>query len=191
MVRQRRRPILLCRTLLQLGSIEVSAFEQHQRHFQNLSFTPIEFEFLGAVRCWTRHLVSQVFVLRLPRQSNDNPSPTLRTCDARASNAIGHAKIIWSSFSTTHRGRRALTWVKCLPEVPMMTDPAFAIKTEVSQLVDTQIDTLRKPSSLTASELDEYHSSIRTNYQTVRTTGSHREEMLQRCGAESRVMHLF
>ena len=40
----------------------------------------------------------------------------------------------------------------------MMTDPAFAIKNTVQQLVDVQIDTLRKPSSLTSSELDEYRS---------------------------------
>lgn len=40
----------------------------------------------------------------------------------------------------------------------MMTDPAFALKHEALQLVDVQIDTLRKPSSLTSSELDEYHS---------------------------------
>jgi hypothetical protein len=41
---------------------------------------------------------------------------------------------------------------------PVMTDPAFAIKNEVQQLVDVQIDTLRKPSSLTSFELNEYHS---------------------------------
>jgi len=40
----------------------------------------------------------------------------------------------------------------------MMTDPAFAIKNQVQQLVDVQIDTLRKPSPLTSSELDEYRS---------------------------------
>ncbi|MGD1080541.1 MAG: hypothetical protein ABR881_19660 [Candidatus Sulfotelmatobacter sp.] len=40
----------------------------------------------------------------------------------------------------------------------MMTDPAFAIKNQVQQLVDVQIDTLRKPASLTSSELDEYRS---------------------------------
>jgi hypothetical protein len=34
-----------------------------------------------------------------------------------------------------------------------MTDPAFAIKNEVQQLVDVQIDTLRKPALLTSSEL--------------------------------------
>jgi uncharacterized protein with von Willebrand factor type A (vWA) domain len=38
----------------------------------------------------------------------------------------------------------------------MMTDLAFPIKNEVQRLVDVQIDTLRKPSSLTSSELDEY-----------------------------------
>ena len=40
----------------------------------------------------------------------------------------------------------------------MMTDPAFAIKNQVAQLIDVQIDTLRKPSSLTLSELEEYRS---------------------------------
>ena len=40
----------------------------------------------------------------------------------------------------------------------MMTDPAFAIKNEVQLLIDFQIDTLRKQSSLSSLELDEYHS---------------------------------
>jgi len=40
----------------------------------------------------------------------------------------------------------------------MMTDPAFPIKNEVQRLVEVQIDTLRKPSSLTSSELDVYFS---------------------------------
>jgi len=40
----------------------------------------------------------------------------------------------------------------------MMPEPAFAIKNQVQQLVDVQIDTLRKPSPLTSSELDEYPS---------------------------------
>ena len=49
--------------------------------------------------------------------------------------------------------------LECLSEVAtMMTDPAFAIKNTVQQLVDVQIDTLRKPSPLTSSELDEYRS---------------------------------
>ncbi len=39
-----------------------------------------------------------------------------------------------------------------------MTDPAFAIKQKVENLLALQIDTLRKLSSLTAAELDEYHS---------------------------------
>lgn len=40
----------------------------------------------------------------------------------------------------------------------MITDPPFAIKNQVQQLVDVQIDTLRKPASRTSSELDEYRS---------------------------------
>ena len=38
----------------------------------------------------------------------------------------------------------------------MMTDPASAIKREVHQLVDRQIETLRKPSGLTTSDLSDY-----------------------------------
>jgi hypothetical protein len=52
----------------------------------------------------------------------------------------------------------------------MMTDPAFAIQNQVQQLVDVQIDTLRKPSSLTPSELEEYRSRserITTLYQEL------------------------
>ena len=40
----------------------------------------------------------------------------------------------------------------------MMTDPAFAIKRQVECLVEVQIDVLRKQSSLSSSELDEYHA---------------------------------
>ena len=40
----------------------------------------------------------------------------------------------------------------------MMTDPAFPIKNQVQHLIDTQIDALRKPSSLTSSDLDESRS---------------------------------
>jgi hypothetical protein len=40
----------------------------------------------------------------------------------------------------------------------MMTDPTFAIKNQVQRLANVQIDRLRKPSSLTSSELDEYRS---------------------------------
>ena len=38
----------------------------------------------------------------------------------------------------------------------MMTDPASAIKREVHQLVDLQIQTLRQPSCLTTSDLVDY-----------------------------------
>ena len=39
----------------------------------------------------------------------------------------------------------------------MMTDPAFAIKRQVESLVTIQIETLRKQSSLSSSDLDDYH----------------------------------
>ncbi len=47
----------------------------------------------------------------------------------------------------------------------MMTDPASAIKREVHQLVDLQIQTLRQPSSLTTSDLLDYR--VRSNKLTV------------------------
>ena len=47
----------------------------------------------------------------------------------------------------------------------MMTAPASAIKREVHQLVDLQIQTLRQPSSLTTSDLLDYR--VRSNKLTV------------------------
>jgi hypothetical protein len=47
----------------------------------------------------------------------------------------------------------------------MMTDPASAIKHEVYQLVDLQIQTLRQPSFLTTSDL--LDSRVRSNKLTV------------------------
>jgi len=38
----------------------------------------------------------------------------------------------------------------------MLTDPASAIKHEVYQLVDLQIQTLKQPSALTSSQLQDY-----------------------------------
>jgi hypothetical protein len=40
----------------------------------------------------------------------------------------------------------------------MVPDPAFGIRHEVQQLIQLQIDTLRLESSLTSSQLWEYHS---------------------------------
>jgi predicted solute-binding protein len=47
----------------------------------------------------------------------------------------------------------------------MMTDPASAIKCEVHQLVDLQIQTLRQPSCLTTSDLLDYR--VRSKKLTV------------------------
>jgi len=49
----------------------------------------------------------------------------------------------------------------------MMTDPASAIKREVHQLIDLQIETLRQESSLNVSQLLDYQARserIRTLY---------------------------
>ena len=47
----------------------------------------------------------------------------------------------------------------------MMTDPASAIKREVHQLVDLQIEALRQPSSLNTSNLVDYR--VRSKKLTV------------------------
>ena len=47
----------------------------------------------------------------------------------------------------------------------MMTDPASAIKREVHQLIDLQIQTLRQPSCLTTSDLLDYR--VRSKKLTV------------------------
>ena len=47
----------------------------------------------------------------------------------------------------------------------MVTDPASAIKHEVHQLVDLQIQTLRQPSSLNTSDLLDY--GVRSKKLTV------------------------
>jgi hypothetical protein len=47
----------------------------------------------------------------------------------------------------------------------MITDPASAIKREVLQLIDLQIATLRRDSSLNSSELIDY----KARYEKIRT----------------------
>lgn len=42
--------------------------------------------------------------------------------------------------------------------IRMMTQPAAAIKRQVCELVDEQIQTLRKETSLTSSDLHQYHA---------------------------------
>jgi len=46
-------------------------------------------------------------------------------------------------------------------EKRMITDPASAIKREVDQLIDLQIETLRRDSSLNSSELLDYSARSR------------------------------
>ena len=62
----------------------------------------------------------------------------------------------------------------------MMTKPAFAIKLEVSQLVELQIQTLRQESTLTSSELLDYRmraEKIKILYQELDRIGRRRVEL--------------
>jgi len=42
----------------------------------------------------------------------------------------------------------------------MMTDPAFPIKRQVGDLVEIEIDVFGKRTSLSSSELDDYHARL-------------------------------
>jgi hypothetical protein len=70
----------------------------------------------------------------------------------------------------------------------MMTDPAFAIKNEVQRLVEVQIDTPGKQSSLTLSELDEYHLRSE-NRSSVSGTGCDYAKALRRPSSEIVLKH--
>ncbi len=62
----------------------------------------------------------------------------------------------------------------------MMTNPAFAIKLEVSQLVELQIETLRQESALTSAELLDYRmraEKIKMLYQELDRIGRRRVEL--------------
>ena len=62
----------------------------------------------------------------------------------------------------------------------MMTNPAFAIKLEVSQLVELQIETLRQDSALTSAELLDYRmraEKIKILYQELDRIGRMRVEL--------------
>jgi len=57
----------------------------------------------------------------------------------------------------------------------MNTDPASAIKREVLQLIDLQIETLKQESSLDCSQFDEYQACSE-NPNALRRTGSGRSD---------------
>lgn len=58
-----------------------------------------------------------------------------------------------------------------------MTNPAVAIKNEVQQLIEVQIQTFKQPASLSASQLNEYqHRSkkIKVLYEELDRIGAHK-----------------
>jgi hypothetical protein len=58
-----------------------------------------------------------------------------------------------------------------------MTTPAIAIKDEVRQLIDIQIETLRQPAPITSFQLHEYHyrsEKLRTLCQELDRIGTRR-----------------
>jgi hypothetical protein len=64
------------------------------------------------------------------------------------------SKVVLGCVTDWQQGTRGLFRMESF----MLTDPASGIRHEVQQLIQLQIDTLRLESSLTSSQLWEYHS---------------------------------
>ena len=65
-------------------------------------------------------------------------------------------------------------WLQFARRIFMMTDPATAIKREVLQLVELQIETLRRKGSLTDCDLEQYRArsgKISRRYQKLDRIG--------------------
>jgi hypothetical protein len=82
----------------------MAPLEKGQRHFKEPRLDSLEFEVFPTLRhradCSELFLILPTFGLL----SNHNPSPTLRTSDARARNAIRHPKIILRLEQSTGDG---------------------------------------------------------------------------------------
>ena len=89
------------------------------------------------------------------------------------------------NYGSVHRiqlrsGQAVLDRLQFARRIPMMTNPAFAIKLEVSQLVELQIETLRQDSALTSAELLDYRmraEKIKILYQELDRIGRRRVEL--------------
>lgn len=96
---------------------------------------------------------------------------------------------LWTTFPQELRtrspdqlrsGQPVLDRLQFARRIPMMTNPAFAIKLEVSQLVEQQIETLRRESALTSAELLDYRmraEKIKILYQELDRIGRRRVEL--------------
>ena len=73
------------------------------------------------------------------------------------SDFLGHHFHKAPSERAIQAGVPVVRWLQFLRgEISMMTDPATAIKREVFQLIDQQIETLRGEGHLTDSDLDQF-----------------------------------
>jgi hypothetical protein len=80
--------------LRQFRPIEVATLEKRERHFKKPGLVRLEFELLPTLRHWADCSNLSLVLSNLSLLSNHNPSPTFRTRDAGARNAISHSKII-------------------------------------------------------------------------------------------------
>ena len=85
----------------QFRSIEVATLEKRQRHFENPRLTSLEFKFLPTFRRRATRPELCLAFSKFGLLSDNNPSPTSGTRDARARNAISHFKIIGRFASWT------------------------------------------------------------------------------------------
>ena len=88
--------------------------------------------------------------LKVPKHRKEWFFTTLR----RVSSSRQLSKVVLGCVTDWQQETRGLFRMESF----MMTDPASGIRHEVQQLIQLQIDTLRLESSLTSSQLWEYHS---------------------------------
>ena len=77
----------------QFRSVEVATLEKGQRHLKNSALASLELKFLSTFRQGTSRTEPFFAQSRLGLLFDNTPSPTFRTRDDRARNAIGHTKL--------------------------------------------------------------------------------------------------
>jgi hypothetical protein len=63
-----------------------------------------------------------------------------------------------AEYGVLEAGTPTVSWLQFVRRISVMTDPATAIKREVLQLVELQIETLRREGKLTDCDLEQYRA---------------------------------
>jgi hypothetical protein len=94
----------------------VATLEKRQWQLKDPRFTDFEFKFLPTLRRWATRPELCLAFSKFGLLSDNNPSPTSGTRDARARNAISHSKII------LRLEQRTVDSIRMGPEIPAFSD---------------------------------------------------------------------